>query len=139
MKSSNVSTHNQQSWWRQIIWSCESLRGPLLTRYFLIRTRWFGVYLHCFHTADDQRAMHDHPWGYIVFLFHRGYHEQTPSGYFFRPRFSILVRPATSIHAVFVERPTWTFLLRGPIRRQWGFHTKTGWMHWREYGQKFCD
>lgn len=56
---------------RRIIWSCTASRGPLLTRYFLLQTRWLGVYLHHLHASDDDRAMHDHPWTFVSLLLSR--------------------------------------------------------------------
>lgn len=32
--------------------------------------------------------------------------------------------------------PAWTLIFAGPIRREWGFHTQDGWMHWKAYLDK---
>lgn len=64
---------------RRVIMSCDASRGPLLIRYFLIQTRWFAVYLHHLKADDEDRALHDHPWSFVTFLFHRGYWEFTPA------------------------------------------------------------
>ena len=73
--------------WRQVIWSCAAVRGPLLTRYYVVETRWFAVYLHHLHTSDEDRALHDHPWSFVTFLISGGYEEHTPAGVFWRRRF----------------------------------------------------
>lgn len=163
IRGSNVSAHNTTTRWKQIIWSCQADNGPLLIRYFLIRTRWFGVYLHHFLASDEDRALHDHPWGYIAFLFHSGYWEWIPradggSERMWRRRFSILIRPATWQHRVELpghytytrihdgfysqrcdNKPVWTLVFRGPIRREWGFWLPEGWTHWKDYGKRYCD
>lgn len=148
----NRSTLGSLSAWRRIIWNCRKDNGPLVTRYYLFDNSWFGVYLHRLHTSDEDRALHDHPWSFVTFLFSSGYWEFVPNpdvdeivgmgptvGYW-RPRFSVLYRPAEWKHRlVLVKRPTWTLVLRGPRRRLWGFWTATGWMDFKAYGNKFCD
>lgn len=138
---------------RRVIWSCTASRGPLLTRYFLLQTRWFAVYLHHLHASDEDRALHDHPWSFVTFLLSGGYWEHTPA----RPRdrvssklvdvvtchwhrrFSILWRPAEYKHRLELARPTWTLVLRFARRRQWGFWTTDGWIDWVSYGKAWCD
>jgi hypothetical protein len=39
-------------------------RKPLMIRYILLSTPWFGVYLHHLLRSDYDRAFHDHPWGF---------------------------------------------------------------------------
>lgn len=158
---------------RRVIASCIKTQGALLTRYYLIETRWFSVYLHHLHASDDGRALHDHPWSFLTFLLSGGYTEITPSGNrdgcqcqrfgksavpsprtgeclicgcqarynvaTWRPRFSVLWRPAEWQHRIEVVRPVWTLLLHFPRRREWGFVTPGGWMDWRSYGRAFCD
>lgn len=145
---------------RRVIWSCTADRGPLLTRYYLIETRWFAVYLHHLHASDEDRALHDHPWAFITFLLSGGYFEHTPwkapemnrrlniqtpppgddrSVRTWRRRFSVLYRPAIWRHRLELVKPTWTLILRSRHLREWGFITKSGWLHWKEYGREFCD
>lgn len=138
---------------RRIIWSCTASRGPLLTRYFLLQTRWLGVYLHHLHASDDDRAMHDHPWTFVSLLLSSGYWEHAPcrcdyccenpnTGAIDRiwyRRFSILVRPAEWRHRLELVEPCWTLVLRFRRRRLWGFWTTDGWLDWRTYGKAWCD
>lgn len=137
---------------RRVIWSCEAERGPLLTRYFLIQTRWFAVYLHHLQASDTDRAHHDHPWAFISVLLSSGYYEWTPNRHpeqpglmrlatirTWKPRFSVLYRPAEWQHRLELVKPTWTLVLRFRRRREWGFITRSGWLGWREYGKRWCD
>lgn len=32
--------------------------------------------------------------------------------------------------------PAWTLIFAGPVRREWGFKTENGWMHWKAYLDK---
>jgi hypothetical protein len=130
---------------RRVIWSCTAARGPLLTRYYLLETRWLGVYLHQLHASDDDRALHDHPWSFVSILFHHGYWEHgdaggDPARGVWHPRGSVLWRPAEWRHRLrLAERPTWTLVLRFRRRRAWGFITPQGWQDWQAYGKEWCD
>lgn len=142
---------------RRVIWSCAKQRGPLLTRYYLIETRWFAIYLHHLHASDEDRALHDHPWSFITILlsggyfehyeepclvadsYHGGWMRSTRVARRWRHRFSILRRPALWRHRLELVRPTWTLVLRSRRLREWGFVTDHGWLHWKEYGREFCD
>lgn len=140
---------------KRVIMSCTEERGPLLTRYHLIRTRWFGLYLHHLHTSDEDRALHDHPWTFATVLLSGGYFEHVQehtyqlrdcrwtrvpcTSRYWRPRFSVLWRPAEFAHRLELVSPVWTLVLRFRVRRDWGFFTPGGWLHWRAYSDKFCD
>lgn len=94
----------------------------------------FAVFLHCFRRPDMDRWLHDHPWPFTTFLFHRGYYEETFQGLKWRPRFSILFRPAEFVHRVADIAPdTWTLVVRLDKVQSWGFIThspesnKDGW------------
>lgn len=128
---------------------CSASTGlPLLKRWFLLRLgplnitpssstgkceRRYCLMLHCFLRSDNDRAFHDHPWSFITFLL-SPYIEHTPHGVFRRRRFSLLYRPAEWQHWVEVVQPrTWTIILHLRRRREWGFITNRGWVHWLKY------
>lgn len=50
-------------------------RDPYLYRWFLFRTKRIGIFLHCFVRSDYERALHDHPWNFLVIPIWRGYIE----------------------------------------------------------------
>ncbi|MCA1596111.1 MAG: hypothetical protein LC772_06770 [Chloroflexi bacterium] len=65
---------------RKIIYGCEARadgKEPYLTRYRLLKTRWFTLNLHRFHQSDHD-VMHDHPWAFCSLILWRGYVEETP-------------------------------------------------------------
>jgi hypothetical protein len=120
--------------WKQVIGGdCSETRGPLLVRYYILHTRWFGVYLHHLMRSDIERHQHDHPWPFVSILLTGSYVEHTPEGATRRKRGSVLFRPACWIHRLELKQPIWTLVLVGRTCRHWGFHTEHGWLHWREY------
>lgn len=141
---------------RRIIWSCKADNGPLLTRYFLFRSKRLAIFIHHLHASDEDRALHDHPWAFLTFLLSSGYWEhvdnwreikqkswlpqfQRIAGRFWRRRFSILYRPAKWRHRLELERPVWTLVIRFRRERDWGFWTDSGWQFWKDYGKEWCD
>jgi len=130
--------------WGKHITTCEDSGELLLSRYHLCFTHRFGVYVHKLWQSDDDRALHDHPWTFFTFLFHRGYWEHTVEGRKWRPRWSVLFRPAEYQHRLEVDQPTWTFVIRFRRRRLWGFWVPTSGRHtrflnWDSYTREFCD
>jgi hypothetical protein len=39
--------------------------GIYLTRWRLLQTPWFGIYVHCIRRPDGDRHLHDHPWSFL--------------------------------------------------------------------------
>lgn len=114
----------------------ESL-DPYLIRYIVFRCESFGFYFHKFCRSDYDRALHDHPWPFVSILLSGGYfevHDQTldrEQERFWRPRWSVLLRPAEWRHRVQLhhEQPVWTLMIVGRKCRRWGFFLPTGWCH----------
>lgn len=124
--------------------------------------RWFlpeggnGIprYLHKIFRSDDDPDPHDHPWDFDTRILWNGYDDVQ---YAWIPESEILGIPADwaglwetgsermrflrrarrkaeHIHQVklFKEKPTWTFVTRGPYRREWNFWTQNGPVMWRK-------
>lgn len=125
--------------------------GPYLTRYYLLgyrKSNW-ALMLHRFHRGDMDRDLHDHPWAFWSFVLTGGYFEVRPSfqhhirwATWYKP-FSFLKRSANWIHLVKLDPdkgPVWTLVLRFKYERQWGFHTKNGWVSYDKYDyQAGCE
>lgn len=114
------------------------LDGSLyLTRYYILKTKWFGIYLHKIHKSDADRALHDHPWRFTSMILKSGYIEYFPEGRTQRRGFlSLGVRPAEALHRVqlFTDKtgkviPAWTLVFVTGKQREWGFMTDEGWVH----------
>jgi len=128
---------NLKAWWlskphRTITDECTA--SPYMKRWHLLRTPWFTLMLHYFLRSDFDRALHDHPWGFITFLLTSGYWEHTNAGgRRWKRRFSILRRPAAWIHRVEIKKPCWTLVLHFRQCREWGFYTPAGFVQWDKY------
>lgn len=143
-QSGDVSSQNVR-WtdrWprRRTIVNCEASKGPLFTRFYLFESLPLSIYVHCFHTSDDDRNMHDHPWPFLTIPLSGGYWDVTPAGRQWVRRFRPTYRPAAHRHIVILDRPnTWTLVFRFRRVREWGFWTDNGWLDWRSYGKLWCD
>lgn len=138
---------------KKIIKGCDA-RGdgesPFLTRITLFACRFCAAYIHKFHRSDADEH-HDHPWAFVSLILWRGYFEET-SPYtegmdkaldltrcaYSRKRVwpgMVLFRKATHRHRVVLVggKPAVTLIIRGPYVRDWGFFTRLGWQHWKDY------
>ena len=132
---------------------CHDGKGLLMTRYYLT-PKIFGcrLVIHQFHRSDNDRHYHDHPWNFISFILKGSYIEHWPmtmwkdstAGSYrvtsdiqqCHRRFSIIKRPKTWKHWVELSTDdccnepveSWTLVLLYGERRDWGFHTKEGWI-----------
>ncbi len=117
-------------------------KGPL-TRFFLLNTRWLGVYLHRIDRPDADRECHDHPWSFVSLVLRGGYREERlergATDETVRRRFSLAFRRWADAHRIVSVRPsTWTLILRGRDSGVWGFWVDAGdggqrWVYWREF------
>lgn len=136
-----------------------------LTRWYLIRKKPFGLFLHLFHRSDEDRAHHDHPWNFISLIIWRGYWEhhtescpmlKTGSHSYrcFKCQGTgkvttkkrkwpgmILYRPAEWAHRVELldGKPALTLILRFRNRREWGYHMPKGWMSHVLWWKNNCE
>jgi hypothetical protein len=119
----------------------EGCYGDLyMTRIILFRTQWFKLMVNIFHRSDDDRALHDHPWHFWSFILWRGYIEHTAEGAKRIRPFQLIHRNPWWTHRVeLVKSPAVTLVVTGRKVREWGFHTKKGWMHWKKFGREHCN
>lgn len=119
-----------------------------LTRWRLIQTPWFAIYLHRMNGPDSRPTLHDHPWPFLSLILRGGYEET----YVEQPwRADDVSEPdillanmtdlrawrvgtihrmrARSAHYIYrlLRYPTWTLLLVGPRVRTWGYWDAAGW------------
>lgn len=114
-----------------------------------VRVRWFSVYLHRMDAPDPGNDLHDHPWTMLAVPLWGGYFEwrenvrdaveSVRTGGFkvleerrpFRPR---LTQPGEAHRIVELRRKTsWSLVVTGPRRRDWGFYTPDGYIDADEY------
>ena len=102
--------------------------GFYLTRYRLIRTPWFGIYLHRFDGPDPRATLHDHPWTFRAFVLRGGYIERrldpvnltVDENHVIKWYNKIRASDAHSIRKL-LRVPTWTLMVTGKDVRQWGY------------------
>jgi hypothetical protein len=54
---------------RKIIYGCAApgdQKSAYLTRWELLSSDFFAIYLHRFERSDDRSSLHDHPWNFIT-------------------------------------------------------------------------
>ena len=109
------------------------LESPYLRRWVL-ETPWFSLRLHRWIYSDDQRALHDHPWSFLVLILTSSYRDRTEKGEELLVAGSVRFRRAEHRHAVIVPvGGVWTLLATGPERREWGFWVDGRFRHRNKY------
>jgi hypothetical protein len=108
-----------------------------MRRWRLGPKRWPGLRLHHIVRGDSDRELHDHPFSFVSIILRGGYIEHTLDGRSVRygPG-SVVFRSAEALHRLELGKPAWTFVLRGPIRRDWGFLADEGWITWQEHVER---
>lgn len=107
-----------------------------LIRWTLFTCRWFSIKLHKILISDDD-CLHDHPWAFISILLKGSYIEHRRIGYIdYKKKYragNILYRHLHSIHRLEIDKPVTSLVITFRKKKTWGFYTKKGWVHWREY------
>lgn len=110
-----------------------------LTRWRVIQTPWFGVYVHRMDGPDPRSTLHDHPWSFLSLILRGGYTEHYAPGLdadtgkvgWMRSwgRGTLHRLRAEDAHAILqlLRFPTWTLLVVGRRRRTWGYWDEHGW------------
>ena len=108
-----------------------------LTRYYVMKTKWFAIYIHKFHVSDFN-IHHDHPFNFVAIPLIGGYREHFMDGTsVWRGAFSPKFRTAQEFHWVELEKgPAWTLFIRGRKFREWGFLVpEKGWVHYETHNK----
>ena len=99
-----------------------------------------NLYLHRYHRGDADEP-HDHPWGNASLVV-RGYYREAVFtngrlvGHFTRKPGDVVLRRATSVHAIIDTSPDCLSLFATlPKERDWGFHTADGFVPWHDFGK----
>jgi len=132
---------------------------PYMLRWWILRSRWGGLYLHRFLRDDDDRALHDHPWPSFSILIEGDLIET------FAPVPALAADPVHQVDRHLAEGAmTWrgpryahrlallrslrgeplsaiTLFFVGPRVREWGFWCPRsspagGWRPWRQFVAK---
>ncbi len=114
--------------------------NPMMERWRLLQTPWFGIYVHFIYREDLDPVPHDHPWSFWSFVLRGGYveelHERPGSGecrYVARVRLADHRFPLHWAHRIVsVEPHTLTLCIVGRKRRVWGFYDGNVWVDYRD-------
>lgn len=123
----------------KVIHNCDG--DPYLYRWYLLRTPWVALFLHRFVRSDEDRALHDHPWAFLVIPIWRGYVEHNDKGQRrVWPLLGIRFRRATYRHRVQLihGRPAWSLFFRFREHRTWGFWPGGRFIDWRSWWTNNC-
>lgn len=141
---------------------------PYLTRFYLVpNNKYLNMYLHFFHSSDEDDALHDHPWNSLSIILYGKYIEHEPISYYdwikngnrstkkmLKGAGSVIFRPPEHIHKIELlndeksgtPQTVVTLFMTGPYLREWGFWCNSGFRKSSEYldltGQhvgKGCD
>jgi hypothetical protein len=109
--------------------------APYMRRYYLRqRSRHGDIRLHHILASDDDRHLHDHPWDFWSYMLTGRYLEHTPDAVVEHRAPTLIYRAATDPHRLELpDGPVWTYVITGPLRRRWGFHTEQGWVPYDQY------
>jgi hypothetical protein len=111
--------------------------NPMLERWRLLQTPWFGIYVHHIYREDRDPVPHDHPWTFWSLILRGGYDELYRS----EPRinsndvprshaqWTVHHFPLQGAHRIVSVRPkTVSLVLVGRKRRTWGFYNGWEWV-----------
>lgn len=125
-----------------------TIGGDYMQRWYILpRNDKMNLYLHRTLRSDDD-VMHDHPWHNVSFVIRGGYIEcmpdqeaHVPSIRTLRKPGDIVERRADDIHRLELidGQPSVSLFFTGPKIREWGFHCRKGWVHWRDFTGGYAD
>lgn len=86
----------------------------------------FSIRIHRFTQSDDDRAFHDHPWGFVTLVLSGGYWDVTKDGREWVGPGRFRFRPLGHTHTVELKdgKPCWSIVLAGRYQHRWGFYVK---------------
>lgn len=128
---------------RWALWRWTDVDSGYIVRLHLIMCPWFAICLHWFQRPDPEPHLHDHPVSFLSLILRGWYVERTwkrvGKG---RARQADELRrwwnwiPASEDHRHRIEAicpGTLTLCFMSGKKREWGFHTEDGWVHWKDY------
>lgn len=102
--------------------------GNYLTRYRIIQTPRFSLYLHRFDGPDPRATLHDHPWNFVSLILRGGYierrlntHDRSVNEHHAVRRVNLIRTHDAHAITSLLRVPTWSLLLVGARRRTWGY------------------
>jgi hypothetical protein len=126
------------------IWRWTFTPSGYITRLHLVKTPLGALMVHFINGPDPEPHLHDHPVTFLSFIVRGWYAEMRQKPGWYEPRFEIRtifnwIRAIKNDRhkIIMVADKTVTFCLVGHKTREWGFHTPEGWVHWKDYNEKY--
>jgi hypothetical protein len=99
---------------------------PYLERFYVLRMKWFNIYLHRFWASDSDIYLHQHPFCFGNLILKHGYDEvMVDDVYTRKPGYFKVWRDANELHRILLapgtEGEVWTLFWRGKKFQRWGF------------------
>ena len=114
-------------------------------RWHSFKTRFLSEYIHLYLGSDPTLWLHDHPWPSLSICL-RGVMREIRDGpggdgqtVTIRQGTMTLRPPRVAHRLALVSGPAITLFCAGPRLREWGWHTDTGWVHWRNVSRVGAD
>lgn len=109
------------------------------SRWRLIHTPWFGVYLHKWYKPDPRPTMHNHPWAFFSIILKGSYTEKRPRSWdknLWTMRliswFNLVRRK--DFHTVSrVDPGTLSLMFVGRTHQDWGYMTPDGYVNFDKH------
>ena len=125
---------------KQLIRNKRHKEHTYITRWPIIKTPWFQVWIHKI-SADKVQFWHDHPYDAWSILLKGSYVEQLEfyiQGKTFHfeqeyKRFSINKMNGNNFHRVIPDCDCYTLFINKPWRKEWHFKVKGKLIDWREW------
>ncbi len=121
-------------------WRWTDTDSAYILRLHVLKTPWFAVCLHWIRKPDAEPWLHDHPVNFLSIILRGSYAEKRQRVTELAPRhrvhrwFNFIRASDFDRHTIiFARKNTLTLCLMGPKTREWGFHTPTGWVMWKDY------
>lgn len=124
------------------VWRWTETPSDYILRLHALKTPWFAICLHWINGPDQEPYIHDHPVTFLSVIL-RGWYGEVRK---VRGRidgvvhnwFNFIRATPEDAHRIVCVAPrgALTLCLMGPKTREWGFHTPTGWEHWKSYNDR---
>ncbi len=93
--------------------------GETFTRFTLLKTPWFNLYLHRLDAPKPHELGHDHSWSFVTCILKGGYYEDSGDGWDWRGPLTVLYRPAEHCHNVYTKGICWSIVATTRKFREW--------------------
>jgi len=113
---------------------------PYLTRYYIFRKpkKWMpSIYIHCFHSSDEDAELHNHPWHSSLSLILSGSYKEEyrtkndiVKNRIFNPGRLNFIKAGKFHRVDLLNNEVWTLFISGSKMQSWGFWNRETKEYW---------